>query len=126
MSWQTYVDTNLVGTGKVSKAAIVGQQGGVWATSPGFTLSQEEQNAVVGAWRDPSVVQASGVKLASVKYFTLQATPEHIYGKKGADGCIIVKTKQAILVAVYGEPTQAPEATTVVEGLADYLRGVGY
>lgn len=39
MSWQSYVDTNLVGTGNVSSAAIVGHKGGVWASSPGFTVS---------------------------------------------------------------------------------------
>lgn len=35
-----YVDTNLVGSGKVNQAAILGQQGGVWATSPGFEVSE--------------------------------------------------------------------------------------
>lgn len=39
---------------------------------------------------------------------------------------MIVKTKQAILVAVYEEPTQPGEATKVVESLADYLIGVNY
>lgn len=34
-----YVDTNLVGSGKVSQAAILGQQGGVWATTGGFNVS---------------------------------------------------------------------------------------
>lgn len=29
MSWQSYVDTNLVGTGDVTSAAIVGHKGGV-------------------------------------------------------------------------------------------------
>lgn len=43
-----------------------------------------------------------------------------------ADGTIIVKTKQAILVAEYDAPIQAPEATPIVEGLADYLISVGY
>ena len=39
---------------------------------------------------------------------------------------MIVKTKQAILVAVYQAPIQAAEATPIVEGLADYLISVGY
>jgi profilin len=37
-----------------------------------------------------------------------------------------VKTKQAILVAEYTAPIQAPEATLVAEGLADYLISVNY
>jgi hypothetical protein len=39
---------------------------------------------------------------------------------------IIVKTTQAVLVAEYVSPVQAPEANTVVEKLADYLKSVGY
>jgi profilin len=39
MSWQAYVDSNLVGTGSVSQAAIYGVEGGVWASSPGFAVS---------------------------------------------------------------------------------------
>jgi profilin len=42
------------------------------------------------------------------------------------DGACLVKTKQAVLVAEYVAPIQAGEATPVVEGLADYLIGVGY
>ncbi|KIO32639.1 hypothetical protein M407DRAFT_241334 [Tulasnella calospora MUT 4182] len=127
MSWQTYVDSNLLGTGKIAHAAILGQQGGVWATSPGFTLSPQEQSAIVGAWNDLDRIQANGVRLAGTKYFTIQTTPgRSIYGKSRADGCIIVKTKQAILVTVYNAPVQAAEATPVVESLADYLISVDY
>jgi profilin len=39
---------------------------------------------------------------------------------------VLVKTKQAILVAEYVAPAQAAEATPVVEKLADYLISVGY
>ncbi|KAJ7705607.1 profilin [Mycena rosella] len=126
MSWQAYVDTNLVGSGKISKAAILGKQGGVWAASAGYTLSAEEQKAVIGAFSNVESVQASGLKLAGVKFFTVQITDNSIYGKKGGDGYVIVQTTQAILVAEYAAPVQAPEAVKVAEGLADYLRSVNY
>lgn len=38
MSWQAYVDTNLLGTGNVSQAAIYGLNGGEWAKSAGFQV----------------------------------------------------------------------------------------
>ncbi|KIY65778.1 profilin [Cylindrobasidium torrendii FP15055 ss-10] len=126
MSWQAYVDTNLVGSGKIKHAAILGLQGGVWATSPGFTIEQAEQTAILGSFSNPASVQESGIRTAGAKYFTLQANERSVYGKKGGDGIILVKTTQAVLVAVYTAPTQAPEATPVVEGLADYLISVGY
>ncbi|EIM83781.1 profilin [Stereum hirsutum FP-91666 SS1] len=126
MSWQTYVDTNLVGSGMITKAAILGQQGGVWATTAGYNLSPEEQKAVINAFVDPTSTQASGFRLAGQKYFTLQVNDRSIYGKKQADGAVIVKTKQAILVAEYAAPIQAGQATPIVENLADYLINVGY
>ncbi|KAH7102447.1 profilin [Auriculariales sp. MPI-PUGE-AT-0066] len=127
MSWQTaYVDANLVGSGKVSRAAIVGQQGGIWASSPGYTLSPEEQQHITKLFTNLDATRASGVKLAGQKYFALQVNERSFYGKKQADGVVIVKTKQAILVAEYAAPIQAGEATPVVEGLADYLISVNY
>ncbi|TEB30892.1 profilin [Coprinellus micaceus] len=126
MSWQAYVDTNLVGSGKVTKAVILGQQGGVWASSSGYVLSPEEQKAVLNAFKSHEAVLASGLRLAGQKYFALQANERSVYLKKQADGVVIVKTKQAVLVGVYEAPIQAAEATTVVEGLADYLISVGY
>jgi len=126
MSWQAYVDSNLLGTQKVSQAAIVGLGGGVWASSPGFDLSPTEQTAIINAYKDLPGTQANGIRAAGQKYFTLQANDRSIYGKKAADGIVIVKTKQALLVAVYKAPLQAPETTPIVEGLADYLISVGY
>ena len=39
MSWQSYVDTQLLATKNVSKAAIHGNDGNPWATSAGFSVS---------------------------------------------------------------------------------------
>ena len=39
MSWQAYVDANLVGTGTVTAAGIYDLQGNPWAYSPGFAVS---------------------------------------------------------------------------------------
>jgi profilin len=152
----------LVGTGAISKAAILGQQGGVWAASPGYNvrlgctpyrfhhsprsqLSTEEQNAIVGAFKDLTSVQASGLRLAGVKFFTTTTDERTINGKKGVrdsldyfalvpadrlylqgDGYVIVKTVQAIIVAEYAAPTQAQEAAKVVQSLADYLIDLKY
>ncbi|KAI0029513.1 profilin [Vararia minispora EC-137] len=126
MSWQTYVDSNLIGTGRVHRAAILGLAGGVWATSAGFTLSADEQKVILGGFLKPEMIQASGFRLEGQKYFTILAGERTIQGKKQANGAVLVKTKQAVLVAEYHAPTQAAEATPVVESLADYLISVGY
>ncbi|KAJ3138793.1 profilin, required for normal timing of actin polymerization in response to thermal stress [Physocladia obscura] len=126
MSWQGYVDNQLVGTGKISKATILGHDGSLWATSAGFNLNATEINELKNAFTDASGIRASGLHIAGVKYFALKADDRSIYGKQGSGGVVCVKSKMAILIGVYADPTQPGEATKVVEALADYLISVGY
>lgn len=34
-----YVDSSMLGSGQIARGAILGQKGGVWATSAGYTVS---------------------------------------------------------------------------------------
>ncbi|ORY99218.1 profilin [Syncephalastrum racemosum] len=126
MSWQQYVDSNLVGTGQVTKAAILGHNGSLWASSPGFNVQPNEAAELVEGFKDSEKIRATGIHLEGAKYLTLRADERSIYAKKGADGLAIVKTTQAIIVAYYKEGIQPGSCVKVVEGLADYLISVGY
>ena len=128
MSWQAYVDSNLVGTGHVSKAAIHGIDGSVWATSAGLSISAKEATALVTGINDPTPFQTGGIMLQGKKYqFLRNEKGRSVYGKLGADdGCVIVKTAKAVLVALYTKGTTAGNCTLVVEKLADYLMDNGY
>jgi profilin len=126
MSWQAYVDTSLIGTGKVVKAAIIGHDGNTWATSTGFAVSPQEGAILAAGFADASAIRGDGIHLNGQKYFTLRADERSIYGKQGNGGVSIVKTTQAILIGVYEAPTQPGESATVVENLADYLINLGY
>ena len=44
MSWQTYVDSNLVGSGNFISAAIMGHDGSLWARTAHFVDSSESSN----------------------------------------------------------------------------------
>ncbi|EKG20276.1 Profilin/allergen [Macrophomina phaseolina MS6] len=133
MSWQAYVDTSLVGTGNVDKAAIFNAEGNsVWATSAGFTIDPKEAAEIVSAYKDKGdangikQVQSTGLHIAGDKYVVLKADERSLYGKKGREGIVIVKTTQAILVAHYPETVQPGVAANTVEQLGDYLISVGY
>ncbi|OCF72371.1 profilin [Kwoniella mangroviensis CBS 8886] len=122
-----YVDDQLVATGKITKGAILGKQGGVWAASSGYNLSQAEQDAVVKtAFTQPDQVRANGITLNGFKFMTLRADADEVIGRKGERGVFIIPTNQAILVAEYDAPTSAGEANVVVAKLADYLKSVNY
>eukprot|EP00999_Lentomonas_sp_LEN2_P001447 NODE_2489_length_560_cov_77.891455_g2439_i0.p1 GENE.NODE_2489_length_560_cov_77.891455_g2439_i0~~NODE_2489_length_560_cov_77.891455_g2439_i0.p1 ORF type:complete len:127 (-),score=32.99 NODE_2489_length_560_cov_77.891455_g2439_i0:71-451(-) len=126
MSWQPYVDNNLIGTKQVSAAAIVGFNGSQWAASPGFTVGPQEVSALVKGFSDPSGLQAGGVTVNKVKYMYIVSDDRVVVGKKGATGVIAVKTKQAIIVGQYGDGIQPGACRKIVEGLADYLISQSY
>jgi len=130
MSWQAYVDSSLVGSGNVDKAAIVSAAGdSVWAQSTGFTISPTEMKTIVAALGGGAAtdkIWGEGVHITGEKYVVTKAEDRSIYGRKGREGIVICKTTQAILVAHYGENVVAGNAATTVEKLADYLVGLGY
>eukprot|EP01121_Diplochlamys_sp_Union-15-3_P014647 TRINITY_DN4699_c0_g1_i1.p1 TRINITY_DN4699_c0_g1~~TRINITY_DN4699_c0_g1_i1.p1 ORF type:complete len:127 (-),score=16.48 TRINITY_DN4699_c0_g1_i1:15-395(-) len=126
MSWQGYVDNNLVGTNLVSVGSIVGHDGSVWATSPGFNVSADEVKKLLAGFTDPGPLRASGLFINGEKYLVLKADDRSIYGKKGTGGVVTVKTGQSILIGLYNEKIQPGQCANVVEKLADYLIENGY
>ncbi|KAI9861958.1 MAG: profilin, required for normal timing of actin polymerization in response to thermal stress [Trichoglossum hirsutum] len=127
MSWQAYVDTSLVGTGKLKRAAIFNKEGtSVWASSPDFTVTPAEIKEIVTAYNDNQNVLSNGLYVGGERYVVLKVDDRSLYAKKGKEGICIVKTTLAILVSHYPETVQPGEATKTVEELADYLISVGY
>ncbi|KAK3339372.1 profilin [Neurospora tetraspora] len=135
MSWQSYVDTSLVGTGHIDKAAIISAAGdSTWAVTPGFEVKPDEMKfiaAVVaenGNAEGPNVkkVFADGIHVGGQRYVAFNVEGRHVYGRQGKTGIVIVKTTQAILVAHYGENHVTGNSTQTVEALADYLIKAGY
>eukprot|EP00727_Mastigamoeba_balamuthi_P006272 m51a1_g2264 putative profilin ii (128) ;mRNA; f:339796-340778 len=127
MSWQAYVDQQLIGTGQINQGAILGLDGNIWAKSKDFALKAGEGAKLVANFKDPASAQGSGIYVNGNKYMTLKADANSVYGKKSGNGGVItVKTKQAVLVGLYPEGIQAGAATNVVERLGDYLRENNY
>uniref|UniRef100_A0A6B2LSA8 Profilin n=1 Tax=Arcella intermedia TaxID=1963864 RepID=A0A6B2LSA8_9EUKA len=126
MSWQTYVDSNLVGTGKIAKAAILGQDGYTWATTPGFSISIDEGLQLMAGFDDAGPLRLDGLYAQGERYCDLKADERSVYGRRGTCGIVCVKTGRAVMVGVYDEGMHPGMAASVVEGLADYLIGCGY
>ena len=121
MSWQDYVDNQLVASKCVSKAAIAGLDGTIWAKSEDFEVSSAEVAAVVKGYQDVGALAQFGVTLAGKRYIYLSGTNRVIRAKLGKVGVHCVKTTKAVIVSVYEDPVQPQQAASVVEKLADYL-----
>ncbi|KAL6860191.1 profilin, required for normal timing of actin polymerization in response to thermal stress [Amphichorda felina] len=127
MSWQGH----LVGSGHIDKAAIISVAGdSAWAASGGFDIKPEEMkviSAIVGgddAAKDKAF--GEGLYIVGERYVMARAEGRSIYARSGRTGVAIAKTKQAIIVGHHPDGAVAGNATSTVEGLADYLIGQGY
>jgi len=149
MAWQPYVDSNLLGTGKLVEAAILSlNDTGVWAISQDyqtkFTAKEQADirtvatklsvvdNSAEEPARDEALsgMRAGGIHVRGTKFMFTRNDYRSIHGtKKTADGrvigVIIVRTVRTIIVAEYAPPHQAGEATPIVENVADYLISTG-
>jgi len=125
MSWQAYVDNNLIGAG-VTSAGIYDLQGNPWAYSAGFAAQIAEVAAVSAHMQaDPTALAATGVVVAGVKYMFVSGDANEVYVKKGNDGVVFCKCNTCILVGYHNDKVQPGACRTTVGKLADFLKEQG-
>merc|ERR1712048_1358242 len=115
MSWQDYIDTQLVGK-ELKEAVIAGHDGNVWAKSQNFNVTPNELQAILNNYGNQESLASSGFSLGGTKYFYLSGDDEVIRGKQGKGG-VCVKTNQALLVGVYEDPMAPGTAAQITEKL---------
>lgn len=126
MSWQSYVDDQLIATKMVKHAVICGHDGSIWAQSAGFSASAEELKELLSKYGDMNTLALTGVTIGGTRYMYLSSTDKVIRAKKGTSGLHTIKTTQALIVCLYEDPTVPEQCATVTEKLGEYLISVGY
>nr|GMD45967.1 profilin-2 [Ipomoea batatas] len=126
MSWQTYVDDHLlceIEGNHLTSAAIIGQDGTVWAQSANFPqFKPEEITGVMTDFAEPGTLAPTGLYIGGTKYMVIQGEPGAVIrGKKGPGGITIKKTNQALIIGIYDEPMTPGQCNMIVERLGDYL-----
>ncbi|KAJ3056551.1 hypothetical protein HK097_006184 [Rhizophlyctis rosea] len=115
MSWQSYVDINLLGTRKITKAAIHGLDGGLWATSMGFSVTSTEIQALLTA--NDSVKEFT---LNGTCYMLTRADEYFVNGYKHSDSTASScgKSKKCVIITVL-ETAHRDDVHTI---LSDVMR----
>jgi len=126
MSWQSYVDDQLLNTKMVTHAVICGHDGNIWAKSADFVVTPEELKALISKYADTSLLAQGGITVAGKKYMYLSSTDKVIRAKKGTSGVHAIKTTQTYILCVYEDPIVPEQAASVTEKLGDYLIQVGF
>eukprot|EP00320_Phaeocystis_rex_P021908 CAMPEP_0119057438 /NCGR_PEP_ID=MMETSP1178-20130426/1891_1 /TAXON_ID=33656 /ORGANISM="unid sp, Strain CCMP2000" /LENGTH=127 /DNA_ID=CAMNT_0007038267 /DNA_START=33 /DNA_END=416 /DNA_ORIENTATION=- len=126
MSWQAYVDTNLVGTGQVSAAGIYDLQGNPWAYSAGFNAQVAEVAAVSAHFAAPEGLAATGVTIGGIKYMFVKGEANQVVqSKKGAEGVFLYRCNTCIIVAYHNDKVQPGNCLATVSKLGDFLKESG-
>ncbi|CAB3230914.1 unnamed protein product [Arctia plantaginis] len=100
MSWQDYVDKQLMASRCVTKAAIAGHDGNVWAKSEGFEILKEEVAKIVAGFDNESLLTSGGLTIAGTRYIYLSGTDRIIRAKLGKVGVHCMKTQQAVVISL--------------------------
>lgn len=131
MSWDSYISDHLMVSlpnGKtLTHAAIIGQDGGVWAKDAAFPdITPEQISDIVAGFDGGENIVTNGLKIGEQKFLVVQGEAGAVIrGRKGDDGVCIKKTATAVVVGIYGQGVVAGDCNVIVEGLGDYLKEMG-
>jgi len=116
----------VVGSGHVSKAAIIGLDGSVWAKTAGWNI-EADAPAIANAMKQPAdSLFGTGISFEKEKYFAIYSQDGTFYGKKGPNGLSLAKSTQCITVGWHQENINPANCRMTVEGIRDYLQSTGY
>ncbi|CAO3625814.1 unnamed protein product [Cunninghamella echinulata] len=122
MSWQQFIEQPLLSSGKLDQAAIYNsEKNEILASSPGFSLINNEYIDLVNGFTDPAPLSSNGFYINGVKYFTIYSDNQSIRGKSSQGGVATAKCKIAIIIGTYGNNVSPGEADLTIERFCDYL-----
>merc|ERR1712137_910423 len=113
MSWQAYVDGQLLATKKVISGAITGHDGSTWAASAGFSCAAGEVSKLKTGFNagDSAAQQqpklAAGLVLGGKKYMYLsgdKTTMNFMLAPgQGKGGATVAKSNQSFIIGTYDD-----------------------
>jgi len=134
--WQAYIKS-LIDTAPsvIKKAAIIGvNDGSCWARSDpplgeAFNANPDELQKISGLFRGEQYKETpqTGIVIEGVKYIVPRVEDNLIFGKKDKSGVFLVKTNQAVIIALFaGDTSEGLQCRSAVERIAQHLQGQGY
>ncbi|EDX03885.1 chic [Drosophila simulans] len=142
MSWQDYVDNQLLASQCVTKACIAGHDGNIWAQSNGFEVTKEELSKLISGFDQQDGLTSNGVTLAGQRRLPAdRVLRSHCHIVALVHCCTLRPTRittrlthqpdllercLSVIVSIYEDPVQPQQAASVVEKLGDYLITCGY
>merc|ERR1712037_531172 len=83
MSWQSYVDDQLISTNMIKNAVIAGHDGNIWASSSGFNVTATELEVILDRYSSTDQLAMNGVTVGGTKYMFLSANDRVVPRQEG-------------------------------------------
>ncbi|CAI5439844.1 unnamed protein product [Caenorhabditis angaria] len=129
--WDAYITSMTGASAAIKRAAILGTDGSVWARTENgenvFKATESELKAFAALFDDISSVPSKGADIENLHYVVPRTEENLIFGKRDKTGFFAVKTKSAILIAIYEGPNEiSAQVRHAVENVGGYLLQAGY
>merc|ERR1712080_6850 len=102
MSWQSYVDDQLISTKLIKDAVIAGHDGNIWASSAGFSVTAAELKVILDRYTNTEQMAMNGLMVGGTKYMFLSANDRVIRGKRTGGGALHQNSASPDCVCVRG------------------------
>lgn len=120
---QNLLHEALIATGHVENGAIIRKKDiSLRASSAGFSLTNDQMERFVTAFRDPPRTREEGLYFNDRKYQCVRADTSSIYAKYEKIGVVLVKTGSLIVVGTYNDNMYPSVCVEAVEKLASYFK----
>lgn len=108
--------------GHVTGGAVIGLDGGIWATTPGFYGNTIEFGALAAAFAPKSDAPYRGVEFQGERYVITSLTDDVIVAQKSSHGLVAAKCNKCIVIGFHDDQMSANKCYEAVTRLAATLR----
>lgn len=115
--WDSFIKNHLLAEG-LKKGSIHSLDGQVLATSHNFPITAQEARSVLLCLSENCPATFS---LAGIDYTVKKSYSHFIHGESDRGGCVLARSKQALIVAIHDEKTHQTAAALLVTRLAQHL-----
>ncbi|XP_041461933.1 profilin-4-like [Lytechinus variegatus] len=119
---QSLLHDALIATGHVENCAIIRRKDiSLRASSAGFTLTGDEMQKMIDAFKDPPRTRLEGLYFHNRLYKCVRADKNSIYAKCDKDGIVLVKTATLVIMGTYSDNMFPSVCVEAIEKLASYF-----
>lgn len=111
--------------GKVTGGAVIGWDGGIWATTPGFYGNPSEFATIASAFSPNSEAAYKGIYFQGELYVITSITDDTIVAQKSSHSIVASRCRKCIVVGFHDDQMSFEKCFNAVCELAQSLRDSG-